>query len=270
MPLANYDDYVSRLSQNRAVDFQAGSSGNPSSRLGLLSRNFILPGTIPTTSIALDRTSDHSLGFVPAAGSGQLTVLGARIHPTANGAAIAAILVDLLNISGGMDGTATTPQSTNLPGGSTAALTRYTNGEGVMAGLVFWSSVGAITVTATVNYTNTAGTSGCTTTLPFGTTGAPTRIIPIPLAAGDTGVRSVQSVTLSASTGAAGNFGLCLFKPLSIFTVNDAAGSHIFDAVTTGGFIGALNAIQPNACLSLMGICNIQTACTGAIIVGEI
>jgi hypothetical protein len=34
------------------------------------------------------------------------------------------------------------------------------------------------------------------------------QMIPVPLAVGDTGVRSVVSVQLSASSGTAGNFGL--------------------------------------------------------------
>jgi hypothetical protein len=39
----------------------------------------------------------------------------------------------------------------------------------------------------------------------------------MPLQAGDRGVKSVESLTLSASTGTAGNFGLTLFRPIMTF-----------------------------------------------------
>lgn len=269
MALTDYDEYVAKLKENRAADFQMSAAFGTIGRLCFASRVFLPAPAIPTTSIALDKTSDHSIGPMPSVGSGRLTIMGARLNPSGIGGQ-AVILVDMLNVSGGLSGIVTTAQTTNLP---TAALTRFTSGEGVMAGLCIWANIGATGTTATISYTNQAGTPGqiSTATQIGGTSVANTagRIIPIPLAAGDTGVRSVESVTLAATTGTAGNFGVCLFKPLAIMAMNDWQGAHAIDAVSSGGFVGALAEVHPDACLSVFGIGNVSQAVGGAILLAE-
>jgi len=124
-------------------------------------------------------------------------------------------LCDRLSHQGGLSGTVTTAQTTNLP---TAALTRYTDGVGVVAALEIYTAVGTTATTATVAYTNEAGNGATSQAFVFGGSNynAATRLLPIPLDAADYGVRAVQSVTLTASTvSAAGNFGVTLFKPLA-------------------------------------------------------
>lgn len=269
MPLTDYDEYAARLRENRAADFQMTSASGAIQRLCFASRVFVPAPATPTASVALDRTSAHSIAPIPAVGSGRLSILGARLNPSGIGGQ-ALILVDMFNVSGGLNATLTTAQTTNLP---TAALTRFTSGEGVMAGLCVWSVIGTTTTTATVSYTNQAGTPGQISTATI--IGGPIwreagRIIPIPLAAGDTGVRSVESVTLAGNTGGAGDFGVCLFKPLAMFAMNDFQGAHVFDAISTGGFIGALAEVHPDACLSVFGIGNVSQAVTGSIILGEV
>lgn len=283
MPIANFDAYNALLRRERSADFSLGNTSFSSAgRLSFLSRFFVPTAPTPTTSVALDRTSDHSAQPMPIAGSGTLSLLGARISTgnnlNNNAAPIGAfLLVDLLNISGGMDATLTTTQTTNLPGGSTAALTRYTSGEGVMAALVIWITIGGTSTTFTASYTNQAGTS-LRTTQPA-VIGSPNsaagRIAVFPLASGDTGVRSVQSVTLAGTTSTAGNFGVCLFKPLAMLAAHSFSDTaNIFDAVSTGGFVGALNSVNPNACLSVFGVAGSasttnQTA-VGSIILDEV
>ena len=82
-------------------------------------------------------------------------------------------------------------------------------------------------MTVTASYTNQAGTSGRTTTsVNFWSGGLGQATVPptanqvqfLPLQSGDYGVRAVASVTLSASTLTAGNFGVFLFKPLATTT----------------------------------------------------
>lgn len=270
MPLADYDEYVAKLTENRAADFQMSSTFKTIARLCFASRVFLPAPAIPTTSVALDKTSNHSIGPMPAVGSGRLTIMGARLNPSGIGGQ-AVILVDMLNVSGGLKATLTTAQSTNLP---TAALTRFTSGEGVMAGLCIWSSTGGTATTVTVSYTNQAGTAGqiSTATQIGGSNVANTlcRLIPIPLAAGDTGIRSVESVTLAGTTGTAGDFGVCLFKPLAIMAMNDFQGAHVIDAVSSGGFVGALAEVHSDACLSVFGIGNVSQAIGGAILLAEV
>lgn len=103
------------------------------------------------------------------------------------------------------------------------------NGVGVQAFLVPSTVMGAGTPTCTLTYTNAAGTASKTTptspALPTLNTTAPVTQIPysgtgagkygpfIPLAAGDTGIRSVQSINFSA-TMTSGVMNLVLARPL--------------------------------------------------------
>jgi hypothetical protein len=229
------------------------------SRVGRLTAIFNLftpaPAT-PTTSIVTNKDSLQSIDPIPAVSTGRLTFLGGRFSfiPTSTGGGGAAgIMIDLLNISGGLSGTVTTPQTTNLP---TAALTRYTSGEGVMAGIVIFTQVGATSTSIQVSYTNQAGATGRTSTATTvgGTNFRENNIfIPIPLQAGDTGVRSIESVTLASSTGGGGNFGVCLYKPLAMISFERTTGQAPLDAVSSGCIIGSLCEIHPDACLTFLG-----------------
>jgi hypothetical protein len=107
--------------------------------------------------------------------------------------------------------------------------TGTTNGVGVQALLVPSTVMGAGTPTVTLTYTNQAGTGSRTTpsspALPTLNTTAPVTQVAysgtgagkygpfIPLAAGDTGIRSVQSINFSA-TMTSGVMNLILCRPL--------------------------------------------------------
>lgn len=116
----------------------------------------------------------------------------------------------LLHISG-LSATVTTPQTVG------GVITRNTGGVGNQIWVEIYTQIGAVSQTITASYTNQAGASGKTTTaVLFGATSYREiyRTFPLPLAAGDTGVQSVQSVTVTNSTGTAGDFGITLIKPL--------------------------------------------------------
>lgn len=164
--------------------------------------------TAPTSAVALDKTSTGAM-IRPIAGSGDQMLVGSRFQSSINDNG--AWLVDRLSHQGGLSGTVTTTQTTNLP---TAALTRYTSGVGVYAALEFYTAVGATDATWTVVYTNQAGTGSRSVTFIMGATPSLNGFIIVPLQATDTGVKSVESVALTPSTGTAGNFGVTLFKPL--------------------------------------------------------
>lgn len=249
MPINNYADYLSQISSQNAETFQYNlSTPTSSGRLTLMSRFFPIAPSTPSSSIALDNTSLHAINNQSnLLGTGNFFLLGGQIE---SGGAHTLIVVDLLNISGGLSGIVTTEQTTNLP---TAPLTRYTNGEGVFAGLIIWAGIGGTVATASINYTNQNGISERISPLASfsssnGSDRSVGRIFLMPLAFGDTGVQSVKSVTLSGSTGTAGNFGLILFKPLSMIALN--TGASALDAVSSAGFVGSLSTIFPSACLS--------------------
>lgn len=103
---------------------------------------------------------------------------------------------------------------------------RYTNGLGVRPFLVITTNSGATAHNVSLSYTNSAGTSG--RALPVTVACTASAIAPhithsgtaannygpfLPLASGDVGVQSVQSVTISAASGA-GTAALVLARPL--------------------------------------------------------
>lgn len=183
------------------------------------------------------------------------------------------ILVDRLTHQGGLSGTATAIQTTNLP---TAALPRYTDGEGVMAALEIYSALGTAIVTATASYTNQAGTSGRTTkpvVLGGSSDNTSSRFIPLPLQDDDTGIRSVESVTPTGSTAATGNYGVTLFKPLLLFPnfsqPTEAVQARTFNALIGGH--GSCPEIMDDACLQLLGLSNstVLGVTNGVLILAE-
>jgi hypothetical protein len=266
MALADLDGYLARLSENRVVDFQMSTIFGAASRLCYGWRVFVPAPLTPGASVAVDKTNAESLGAMPSNGGGRLTALGARLNPSSTSGQ-AVFLVDLLNVSGGLSGNVSTEQVLN-----TAVLTRHTDGNGVMGGITVFSTLGTTATTFTVSYVNQNGDTKTSTATTIGATGfrESGRFIPIPLAAGDTGMRRINSVTLAAGTGSAGAFGYSLYKPLAMFACNDVSGAHAIDAITSGGFIGALAEIHPDACLSILGAGIVSQSLSGAVLIAEV
>jgi hypothetical protein len=268
MALADFDAYVDALRLNRAVDFQTSVITTLGRSVAMW--RFLLPApAIPTASVALDKTSDNAIGPIPNAASGKLQIIGGRFNTGSLGGATV-VPIDLLNVSGGLSGIVTTEQTTNLP---TAALPRHTGGDGVFIGIVIYASIGSTGTTISVRYTNQAGTANRVSTVTtFGGSGFREvgRLIQIPLAAGDTGVRSVEGVTLTATTGTAGNFGVCLFKPLTTFSLESTTGTMPIDAVSSGGMIGSMAEFDDDACLTFMAFTPVSQSINGAILLAEV
>lgn len=200
-------------------------------------------GAAPTTAAVPVRTTTGALGQFNSSGVQRLAQMECS-H--GNGGYV--MVCDRLSHQGGLSGIVTTAQTTNLP---TAALTRYTSGVGVMAALEIYTVIGTTATTVSMSYTDQDGNSGITSpSTVFGNTGfrEAGRMIIMPLDAGDTGVRSVQSVTVLASTATAGNFGVTLFKPLFILPMPAAGGQQIL-ADSVLGLCGNMPAITTDACL---------------------
>jgi len=121
---------------------------------------------------------------------------------------------DRLSQRSGMSGTTTTPQTVSL------TPNRYTSAAasvGNQLWLEIYTLIGITGTTITASYTNQAGTPGRTTVAQvFGNTGfrEGQRMIRLPLQSGDTGVTAVNTVTVLATTGTAGNFGVTIVRPL--------------------------------------------------------
>jgi hypothetical protein len=198
-------------------------------------------GAAPTTAVVPTRTTAGAQELTPASNTQRLVF--AEIH---NDGSCNAFLFDRLSHQGGLSGTGSGAQTTNLP---TAALTRYTTGLGVWAFLEIYTQVGTTATTVTMSYTNEAGTTGRTSIArPFGGTGNREvgRLLAMPLQSGDQGVRAVASVTLAGSTLTAGNFGVTLVKLLGVFPIIGGMAST-FDMLRAGGC--QMPVIDPAACL---------------------
>jgi hypothetical protein len=158
------------------------------------------------------------------------------------------LLYDRLLHIGGLSGTNTGAQTV---GGT---LTRNTGGVGNMIFFEIYTPVGTTATTITANYTDQDGNTGQTSgSAVIG--GAANGIftdqnvmVPIPLAAGDTGVRAVASVTLAASTvSTAGNFGITVARPLAWFMLNGRGAIGRDFTVGPGG----MPEIDTDACLAM-------------------
>jgi hypothetical protein len=187
------------------------------------------PGTGSISGTALDATqatksTTGAMPFSNAGGGDALRLVGISAMA---GTALAGrfILVDRLLYYPGI---------TISSGGSPVALTagasipRYTTGAGVMAFLEAAGSVTHSTGTMSLSYTNQDGTASRTTeVVTYPTNPTQGRIAHghgpfFPLQAGDTGIRSVQSITCSTTTSAS-SYTLVLCRPLAsipVFTAN--------------------------------------------------
>jgi hypothetical protein len=202
-------------------------------------------GAVPTASAIPTNDTLGALGQRNPA-SGQLSIVGARFNSFSPGLYL---IADRLLHSGGLSGTVTTAQTTNL---AATPLTRSTSGVGVMLGLTIYTQIGTTATTVRATYTNQAGTDSRVTPLvAIGGTGfrEANRMLLLPLQEGDTGVRSVQSVTVTATTGTAGVFGVTLFKPLYAIMSDEVSGVVSAAGFITGKTGGGIPAIENNACL---------------------
>ena len=134
-------------------------------------------------------------------------------------------LVDVLWVNSGAVVTTTTGQSITSPTLPARDANGATNGEGCMIGLLFTAAAtnAAVISNSTVTYTNSDGTGSRTATL-ANLVGAqipatPTigTIVWFQLAAGDKGVRSIQSLTLGTSL-ATGSVSLLIARPLATYS----------------------------------------------------
>lgn len=103
---------------------------------------------------------------------------------------------------------------------NSTALPRYTGTDSV--GVQVWIEIAtagttttpAVSLTSYTDQNGNTGSVGGQLTFPGATTAAQTLIGPFPLAAGDTGVRSVETVTVDTAGGGSGVINILLVKPI--------------------------------------------------------
>ena len=139
------------------------------------------------------------------------------------------MLADVVWVNTGIVVTTTTAQAITSPTFPARDLNGSTDGEGYVIGLLTTTAnTNAAAITnSTVSYTNSAGTAGRTATLlaVAGDQIPPTPVIGtvvwFQLAAGDKGVRSIQSITLGTSLGG-GAVSLIVARPLTMLSASQA------------------------------------------------
>lgn len=175
------------------------------------------------------------------------------------------MLVDLLGFYPITTVTTTTAQTLN----NTVTLPRYTDGAGVQAFLTPSTVMGAATPNLSIGYTNSASTAGraTPTTLPIGNTAAAVTSIVysgtgagkfgpfMPLQAGDAGIKSVQTVTISASY-LSGVLNLVLCKPLMTLPITTLGVTAERDLVNQ---FASMPRVYDGACLAWLMLAGAAT-----------
>jgi hypothetical protein len=195
------------------------------------------PAVAPTSAIGGDALTSYAGQLPMPANSGNTHMMKLTVgsnNAIGNGGVV--WLADRLWHNASMDETLTTAQTVDSAAWPARDSNGSTNGEGVMIALevsTATTNAGAITNT-TMTYTNSAGTNSRTATIPtFPATAVAGTFVLFALQAGDTGVRSIQSLTLGTTYGTA-VMHLVAFRPLVVVdNLSGATGCNL-DAIQLG------------------------------------
>ena len=178
-------------------------------------------GAIPTVVATCNNTTVGTIGFNQQMSPS--TSYGAYLEIATGNAAMTMELHDRLANMGGLNGTLTTAQSVNLDLNTLLATDNIDTRKGdanysdVQWWLEWYTATGVTAVTATIVVTYNDGTTGNLSVLSLATTRPASHMIPlnslIPSAQSGKFIRGIVSVTLSATTGTAGNFGVTVTRP---------------------------------------------------------
>lgn len=187
-------------------------------------------GAIPTTAASCDNTLLGAIQFAQQTAPAT-SYLGILEGLCAN-AGTTLEIHDRLAHMGGLSGTVTTAQNVNLDLSALLASVNIDARKGaadysdVQWWLEWYSDTGPTVITATINVTYNDGTSGNLASTGIAGTRRASFMLPLNslIPAADSGkyIRDVNTVTLSATTGTAGNFGVtatryraAIYKPLA-------------------------------------------------------
>lgn len=140
----------------------------------------------------------------------------------------------------------TTAQSISSPTWPARDSNGSTNGLGIMLGLEIVAATSSTAATISVSYTNSSGTAGRVGTaidVPTAAANAIGNFYRIGLAAGDQGVRSVQSITM-ATDWTSGTLSLVAYRVLAMLELGQAFVPNALNPLT-GGFPQLYNGVCP-------------------------
>jgi hypothetical protein len=203
-------------------------------------------GSFDTTlnGVVLSSSSAMVAGQLPHVDPVSGNAYLARLQAAASQAGVL-LLCDRLWHNGGFTITSTSAQAITSPAFPARDAAGSTNGDGVLIGLEVSAAAGAAAPTLTLAYTNQAGTASRSATNLDATANSPAAgsFFRLGLQAGDTGVRSVQSLTLSASW-LSGTINLVAYRVLAALELTGANVTNAIDGIT-GGFPRLYNGVVP-------------------------
>jgi len=178
--------------------------------------------------------TDGAAGYPTiAAGAGGTTLYISRLDGFSTIAG-ALLIFDRIYAASGFNGTLTSAQTiTGMP--SLPSARAPNSGEGLEIWLEDYTALGGSASNVTVQYTNSAGTASRNTVSEAITASFPVhRMQKLRLQDGDIGVQSIQSLTLSATTGTAGNFGVTLLKRKATLPIPLLNTGYVMDFAALG------------------------------------
>ena len=238
MAIATLDAVISGMQP--PVDY-VKNIGSLTNAAGRLFSPFYLAGypvaaTVPTPGLAGAALTSYSgqVPFVNGAADQYLARFSARVGVAGTSESVV-YLCDRLWHNSGISVTTTTAQTVNSVAWPARDLTGTTNGVGVRIGLELSTATGAGASVHSVSYTNQAGTAGKTGSprVAYAASSIAGAFYDYTLAAGDTGVRSVQSFTSTVSM-TSGVVHLVAYRVLVRLGCLNIDTEYALDAVTAG------------------------------------
>ena len=198
-------------------------------------------GAIPGAAAVCDNTLTGAFGFTQQ--SAPATSYGGWASATCANAAMTVELHDRLMHMGGLSGTVATAQTVNLDISANLATSNLDARKGdanysdIQWWLEWYTATGSTAVTATVAVTYNDGTTG-TLSASLTATRPASFMLPlnglIPAAGAGKYIRAVTAVTLSASTGVTGSFGVTATRPRLVLPLNASNKTEVFDWAALG------------------------------------
>lgn len=257
MAISNLDDLVAAMGQSYRVIINrtSVSSASTGHEMSLWrGAGFPPQAAIPTAAAICNASTLGAMPLAARSGGQERVIAGASFAMATVGHCL--ILEDRLGQMGGLNGTLLSAQTVNLDlhanlgVSNLAARIGNANYSEVVWYLEWYGTTGATAATPTAAVTYHDGTTGTVNAWILGTVLLPASVAPARryrlAPVNGKYIRSVESVTLSVSTGAAGNFGVTALRQHAFF---ENLGTSIMQ-VRDWSYL-ALPVIQDNACLTL-------------------
>lgn len=246
MTITTRDQLIDALGNNssRFVIDKASLSNAAAGQLHSLWRATGQPGqgAIPAAAAVCDHTLTGAMGFSQQ--TAPATSYAAWANGTCSNSAVTVEIHDRLMHMGGLSGTVATAQTANLDVSANLATSNLDARKGdanysdIQWWLEWYTDTGSTAVTATVNVTYNDGSSANLAAISLAATRRASLMIPLngSIPAADSGkyIRDVNTVTLSATTGTAGSFGVTATRPRMTLPLPLANKMEVFDWAQLG------------------------------------